>query len=178
MGRRVADKAPRPPAKTVRARRSARVRARDTGIGRDDRHLNDATDATDDELERRSRRARADEPEPRPRARGRVRNARAARRLESSARMTRRAIARFALAVFLVACACASPALALENCGDNVTSFRRWADLRAFRNPPLRGAFCVTRLSKAGVVGCSNDGVTSAPWTIATGRVDETIAPR
>ena len=92
--------------------------------------------------------------------------------------MTRRAIARFALAVFLVACACASPALALENCGDNVTSFRRWADLRAFRNPPLRGAFCVTRLSKDGVVGCSNDGVTSAPLRrLPPDGSDETIAP-
>jgi hypothetical protein len=86
--------------------------------------------------------------------------------------MTRRAIARVALAVFLVACACASPALALENCGDNVTSFRRWADLRAFRNPPLRGAFCVTRLSKDGVVRVferRRDLIAAA--TIATGRV-------
>jgi len=120
--------------------------------------------------------ARAAEVAPTPS--GRVRNARAARCLETSpVRMPRRAIARMALAVFLVACALASPALALENCGDNVTSFRRWADLRAFRNPPLRGAFCVTRLSKDGVAGCSNDAVTSAPLRrLRPDGSDETIA--
>ena len=65
--------------------------------------------------------------------------------------------------VVFIACACA-PALARQCDETNVTSFRRWADLRAFLNPKMRGAPCVVRVNVRGDVrGCSNDRVERAP---------------
>ena len=67
-------------------------------------------------------------------------------------------------ALFALTCATLPRASdAREACATNVTAFKRLADLRAFRNPALRGAFCVTRLRADGVAGCSNDAITSAP---------------
>ena len=69
-----------------------------------------------------------------------------------------------------------------ERCAENVTSFQRWADLRAFRNPSLAGAVCAARLHARGVAGCSNDVIDRAPLVRVnpdgTGDLSDVVAPR